>query len=330
MTAPVRLPVGIHDDVPAAVYHADPGASPTLSSSIAKVMLADTPRHAWFAHPRLNPAFEAKSDDKFSLGSVAHELLLGRGGGCYVCCYPDWRTKKAQEERAQALSDGALPILLHQYEQAIDVAQAVCRRMRQIEECLRLFDPFGNPDVARFVNGVAERVLIWQDIGGPLCRAMIDWQGPSETEIWDVKTTGAGLSDDEIARTIVNMGYDLSAAFYLRGLTQLLPQHAGRFKFRWIFVQDEAPFECRVVEPDAAMLTIGDRKAALAIEKWRRCLETDLWPGYPPAVTRVSLPGWAETKWMAVEMSDDDALNFRPSFTPLPDRVSGRLSEIAS
>jgi hypothetical protein len=36
-------------------YHADPCVVPSLSSSIAKILLRESARKAWFSHPRLNP-----------------------------------------------------------------------------------------------------------------------------------------------------------------------------------------------------------------------------------------------------------------------------------
>ena len=73
--------IGIHYSMRAAAYHADPCERPSLSSSIAKILLEKTPRHAWTAHPRLNPDFAAKDESKFDLGTAVHELMLGKGVG---------------------------------------------------------------------------------------------------------------------------------------------------------------------------------------------------------------------------------------------------------
>ena len=39
--------------MPARDYHADPGETPTLSASIAKRIVNESPLHAWLKHPRL-------------------------------------------------------------------------------------------------------------------------------------------------------------------------------------------------------------------------------------------------------------------------------------
>jgi hypothetical protein len=50
----VILTAGIHDTT-AVDYHADPCPEPSLSAHIAALLCARSPRHAWAAHPKLNP-----------------------------------------------------------------------------------------------------------------------------------------------------------------------------------------------------------------------------------------------------------------------------------
>jgi hypothetical protein len=312
-----RVGPGVYDDMAAADYHADPVSDPSLSSSIAKLLIDATPRHAWAAHPRLNPTFAPDDDSKFDLGAAAHEMLLGRGAGFDVVDAANWQTKGAREERARSRAAGRTPILTEQFDRATDMARSVIERLAAIPEAAELAERIPGLIGCCLANGVGERVVVWRDIGGPLCRAMLDFHGPSRADVWDLKTTGVGLSNEALSRLIINLGYDLSAGFYLRGLAQAFPEFAGRFRWRWIFVEDQAPFEVRVIEPNAELLAIGDRKAALAIEKWRRCLETGLWPGYPPTVARIVAPPWAFAKWNERELADDDALNFRPTAAPI-------------
>lgn len=287
---------GIQENISAATYHADRLADvPTLSSSIAKVLLGRTPRHAWHAHPRLNPAFETGDDDKFDLGSAAHEIILGSGAGIDVCDFTDWRTKDAKAARETSRKAGRTPLLVHQYDRAMLVADAA----------------WSHPHVPMFAEeGDAEAVLVWQDMGGPLCRAMLDWWS-GDGLVVDIKTTEVALTDSSLARLIVNCGYDLSAAFYLRGLVALRPELAGRIKFRWLFVETTEPFGTRLIEADPMTLQIGDRKAGLAIAKWKRCLgagvEAAHWPAWSPDIGRIETPPWSESQQIEREMTDPDA-----------------------
>ena len=291
-----RLPLGLHLDVLASDYHSDCAETPSLSSGLAKVLLEATPKHAWLKHPRLNPHFEHGYDDKFDLGSVVHELILGRGGGIEILPaeFTDYRKKDAQQMKADARAAGLTPILAHQYAEAQEIAHQASHALKEIPDCESFFHP----------SAVSEAVIIWQDAGGPVCRAMIDRL--SGFEAWDIKTTSAGLSDAAISRTIVNLGYDVSAAFYLRGLAAL---KGVAFNFRWVFVETDPPYEVRVVEADATTLAIGARKAALAIEKWRKALEHNLWVGYPRHITRSFYPVWAEEQWLQNECDDADFAN---------------------
>ena len=74
---------GIYDGIPENDYHADPvGPAPSLSASIAKLLVLKSPRHAWLAHPRLNKA-KAEEVEKAKrardVGTATHKLVLGAG-----------------------------------------------------------------------------------------------------------------------------------------------------------------------------------------------------------------------------------------------------------
>jgi PDDEXK-like domain of unknown function (DUF3799) len=298
MSVPLRLPPGIHYDIPAAAYHADPCEKPSLSSSIAKVILGKTPKHAWIEHPRLNPDYAArkarrdkKNGDKFDIGSVVHELLLGRGGGLEIIDAEDFRTKDARQRRDDARMAGLTPILAHQYAEAQQIANSATGGLKEM-----------GIDLADNRNH-NETVIVW-DMHGLPCRSMIDSFGPDPTQIWDIKTTNTGLSEAAISRAIVNNGYDLSAAFYLKGMAALFPHLAGRLVFRWIFVETEEPYEIRVVEADATTLHFGDRKANAALEKWCVCMANNEWPGWPRVVTKSVYPAWAENSWLERELEE--------------------------
>jgi len=283
--------IGLHPNISAEAYHLDPAPEPSLSSSIAKVILQQTPRHAWQAHPRLNPQFEPDDDGKFSLGAVAHELLLGKGAGFVVVEESDWRKKSAQEAREAAREAGKRAVLRDGY----DRAWAAAQRARN-----RLFD------AGVMIDSLEREIVgIWQDEGA-WCRCMIDALDVDNLVVYDAKFTSAGLADDTIARQIDTLGYDISAGHYIRGLEALLPGTSGRWRWRWIVVEDAPPHECRIIEADRSTLEIGDRKAATALVKWARCMKTGEWPGYPTEIATGGLTDWAVQKWISREEADPD------------------------
>ena len=59
---------GLYLDVPVDDYFADPLPAPSLTQSIAKIILDHSPLHAWHAHPRLNPNFVRDDPTKFDIG----------------------------------------------------------------------------------------------------------------------------------------------------------------------------------------------------------------------------------------------------------------------
>lgn len=283
---------GVYYDMDAATYHSDPAKEPSLSSSIAKILLSETPKHARLAHPRLNPNAKNLSTRAMDIGSVAHEIILGSGGGFEVSPFDDYRKKDAREWRDEVLERGAMPIKEQDYEAAKKMAVAVHRRVAE------------TPGMERaFVNGTAETVIIWED-DGTLCRAMIDWFDIENLGVTELKTTGLGLSDRAL-QTWIASGLDLQAAFHLRGIEKTAPCLAESVSWRWIFVQTEEPFESRVIELDEMTRAFGDRKAAFAIKTWQRCMTTNIWPGYPRKIERLSYPAWAEASWLAREMEAD-------------------------
>lgn len=309
-------------DMPADAYHADPCATPSLSSSLACTILAQTPRHARQEHPRLTVKPQDDATPQMDLGSVAHELLLGKGGGIAVLDFDNFRTKAAQQAREEAIAAHQTPILATQFAEAQKMVASVRAVMNETQDAEEAFDPdFGH----------SELVAIWQDIGGPMCRAMIDRvlfdELRSTATIYDLKTTSSGLSDRQIMAKIAD-GLDLRAAFYKRGIERLVPDMAGRVRFRWVFVETNEPFEARVIEMDAVTADLGDRKAAYAIEMWRRCLESDKWPGYPRKVERLTYPSWAEHSWLEREMIGDVAIGAVRNVQPV-ERKSSMIGTLA-
>lgn len=284
--------IGFHPDMTAATYHADPAPEPSLSSSIAKILLRDTPRHAFVKHPRLCQDYEPDDDPKFSLGSVAHELLLSRGAGFIVVEADDWRGKEAKAKREEAQAAGLKALLAKDYARAM--------RLVEVTEDRLFAAGFKLDDMER------ELPYFWQDHKSVWCRAMADALDRKTFTVIDFKTTSLGLTDENLARTIDNIGYDLSAGHYIRGLTKLIPESAGRWRWLWVFSEVSQPHECRIVQADKSTLEIGDRKAATAQVIWERCMTAGEWPGYPATIGIAGLPDWSINRWIAREETDPD------------------------
>lgn len=292
------LTPGVYD-MTAEVYHADPCPAPSLSSSVAKLLLDRTPRHAWFAHPRLNPAHEEEHNAAFDLGTAAHDLLLCGEGRFAVIDAADWRTNAAKEERDEAYERGLTPLLVDQMER---VKLMVSLARLQLDQHEQARDAFS--------DGQPERTLVWQE-GGIWCRCKLDWMPnkPGPARIFpDYKTTGDSAHPDEWGtRQLFNLNYDVQAAFYRRGIRAVFGIENAHF---WFVVQEtSAPYALSVVSPTPAALAMADRKVTEAIRMWGWCLQNDRWPGYPNQTAFVDPPAWQEKKWLDREDRDGTSVD---------------------
>lgn len=286
--------------MPAAAYHADCAPQPSLSRSIAVTILEKTPLHAWMAHPRLGGGDEDQRKRKLDVGSVAHELMIGQGRGIHVITaankagdpVENYQTKAAQEERDEALEGGLTPVLQCDLARADKMVDAVRSRLAKISGA-----------EGAFQDGIGEAVAIWRDPVGVFGRCMFDWWGPTEYDLWDLKTTAGGLSDREIANRIAE-GLDVQAAWYTRGLSILRPDLIGRATFNFVFVEDKPPHEVRVVRLTGEQRHLGDRRAVTAAVWFAECLRRDDWPGYAPKISSVESPPWIATRWEERETAD--------------------------
>lgn len=277
-----------HDD-----YIRDPSPVPSLSASIAKILLTRSPIHAWMAHPRLNPNWKQEVKEEFDLGTAAHALLLEgvdkmevfnpadfpnlKGGGVAT----GWTNKAIREARDAARAAGKIPVLLDQ----ANALQAM------VTEAKRAFS--ANPDLAGYTltgeGGDSEHPILWHE-GETYFRAKLDRVSQDRKLICDYKTTDCA-EPEVFLRQIVNMGYDVQAAMYMRAL-QKQAEH-----FVFVVQEVEAPYACSFVGMTPAFLDLGARKLEAAIAIWKQCMATGVWPGYPDRVCYMDAPAWEMAKW---------------------------------
>lgn len=290
-TATTVLGPGIHA-IPAERYHEDPCEQPSLTSTIARILATDSPLHAWTAHPRLNPAFENTEAGHFDLGTAAHSLLLEGEANVEVCDFDSWRTKAAQEQRDAAYEAGKQPLLTHQWVELERMVQAAGKQLEAV-----------NADPVIFAAGHAEQTLIWTE-GDVTCRARLDWLHDDNTAIDDYKTTSRSANPESFSRTLFNMGYDVQAAMYLRGLEALTGMSA---QWRWVVQETTPPYALSVVAMTPQALSLANEKVEYAITRWRECRASGRWPGYPTQVCYAELPGWMDAAWLEKEAKEAEA-----------------------
>lgn len=292
----MTLQPGIHYDIAARDYHQDCAPSPSLSSGIAKLIIEQSPKHAWTAHPKLNPAFEPDDSTKFDIGNVSHKLLIGRGKEIVRLEFDSWRTKEAQAMREKASAQGQLAVLTKDYETATQMVAAARAQL----VAARLGDAFAPGE------GHGEVVILWEE-DGIFLRTMIDWLSADKVIVWDLKTSAANLAPHVVGNKIAEDGWDVQAAMIERGLDVLDPALAGRRRFRFIALENYPPYGLVPVELTEAHLTMGRKKLAVAVALWRMCITAGQWPGYPNKIIYPETPPWAETRWLQREADYHDS-----------------------
>ena len=290
----MTLPAGIHHAVPEATYRNEPGSVPALSQSIAKILLAKSPAHAWLAHPRLNPAWKPDGDTKFDVGNTVHKLMLGRGREIVVVDADDWRTKIAKEARDAALAEHKLAVLPHTMERAEAMVEAARSQLRA-----RGYGTDWDPD-----KDCGEVVVRAQAETGHWLTAMIDWL-PSTTRIWDWKTSAMSVHPDNLGRLMASGDWPLQAAMHERILNIIDPGNIGRREHRFVAQEITPPYALSVVRMTEAHMTVGRVQVARAEAIWARCMATDTWPPYPVEDQLPEYPAWALARAME-EPSDTD------------------------
>jgi PDDEXK-like uncharacterized protein DUF3799 len=306
---------GIYTDMTAAQYFADPAPEPSLTQSIAKVLIERSPAHARLEHPRLNPDYrhdDEAYDKAKAIGNAAHKLMIGRGKEVNIIAIPartkvgskvikseteivdatDFRTDDAKQVRDDLLAAGKVPILAKHHKSARDLANTI-RGGLDMAGCLDAF-----------YKGHGEVVIVWEE-DGIWFRSMIDWM-VSPTELYDLKTGGVSAAPHAIPYRMVDQGWDVQAAMQERGLDVLDPASAGRRRFRFVAVENEPPFALTVHELSESVMTMGRKKLQHAVGIWRHCMEHGEWPAYPPLIHVPEYPGFKEAQWLDREMQQFD------------------------
>lgn len=290
------IEAGIHLNMTAAEYFRDPAPCPSLTQSIAKILIERSPLHAWHAHPRLGAKERSTVEEPYvsaqAIGNAAHKLFLGRGKEVVIIEANDFRTNAAKETRDAVTAEGRVPILAKHHGRAVAMVKAAKEHLA----------PLG---LAEF-SGEAEVVIAWEE-NGVWMRSMVDKLSTSRTLVVDLKTSGMSCAPHGIGRMMEAAGWDVQAAMHERGLNALDPDSAGRRRHLFIAQENELPYALTIAELGEGVLTMGRKKLEMAATIWRACIENDRWPGYPTGIVHPEYPGWAETQWLGREIEHEQS-----------------------
>lgn len=257
-------------DMPEAKYHAHPGS---LSHSGAKLILPPScPAKYRWQQDHGRPPKKA-----WDIGHAAHKLVLGTGPELVLIDRPRWDTNEVKAQLAEIRAAGKVPLKRGEWDAVHDMANAISQHPLASE----LFNP---------ANVRIEQSLFWtDDATGVARRARLDAWGVDA--IVDYKTTQSA-EPTNIAKAIYQYRYHMQGGWYLDA-AEAVGQPAKRFLL--VFQETEPPYLVTVAEPDETALYIGRQLNAQALEIYRDCVESGVWPGYSDHdIELVGLPGWAE------------------------------------
>lgn len=279
---------GVYDGLPNDVYHGDPVPGGSLSYSGAKRLLPPScpARFKWERDNGRPPKPE------FDFGHAAHKLVLGVGDDLVLLDVGDFKTKAAREERDAAYAAGKVPITLVEYAKV----EAMAAALRAHPVASALFDPDR--------GGKPEQSLFWADRRtGVKRRARFDWL-PAPTSgrmiIPDYKTAKSA-DPSEFDRAMHAYAYHQQSDWYRDGAISLgLCGDDAMFVF--VVQEKDPPYVVTVIQPDQTAMAIGRLLNREAIDIYRKCVETDNWPGYSDDVEIVGVPRWVERRYTDQEL----------------------------
>jgi len=255
-------------------YRADPCETPSLSQSIAKILVSQSERHARDAHPRLGGK-PFRTTHAMDVGTICHALMLGKPlPEVELIPFDDYKTKLARERRDEAIARGVIPLKNKEYgEQGSLVSSA-----QIIREKLRHIGIWFEPEHC-------EVAMFWSK-NGCQCKARIDnIEGPKAL---DLKFTECA-HPDFIDRQVKSMGYDIQHAAYTEAIRELVSVDSdGQDDFTLLFCETSEPYCITPARLSHEAAMIGKMKWQYAQRRWAECLATNVWREYvEPGATHV-------------------------------------------
>jgi exodeoxyribonuclease VIII len=218
----------------------------------------------------------ALHSNSMQLGSVVHCLYLEPDNFNKIYgVIPediDRRTKQGKQDWAswEAKNKDKFALRTSVYVEAMNIVARLSDYMGSASDLMGA----GHAEVSAFFQ-----------LEGVACRARLDYLS-HDGIIWDLKTT-RDISD--FHNSFARYGYHRQAAFYLLALKMLNEPVKG---FKTIVVETSEPFESAVFEYDRDALLVGKQEIDLAIDQYKKCVDSDKWPMRYQELEKLSLPGW--------------------------------------
>ena len=263
-------------------YHAGEG----ISSSDLKQLLKSP------AHYRASKLEPIEPTPQMVLGTVFHALMLEPESFEADFAVGNHKIRSGKEyDKTVADNPGKTIITVAQYDAAkamVDSYQSQCQ---------------DNPELAQLNEGLKEMAFYWQcGETGATCKVKPDIITAGGGSIVDVKTA-SDASFDAFQKQMVDLQYFVSAAYYLRGVAEVLRlgvnvPHVTEAPtgFKFIVIETKEPYPVAIYKLAPKALEFGNALVDKALQVYAESVATDTWPGYSKESLEMDLPNWAYFK----------------------------------
>lgn len=270
------------EGMPAKNYHSDPCGIPSLSSSMAADFITKTPRHVWSNSRVLNPDFVEEESESMATGTLMHDLVLLGENSAELLDFEDFRKNEAKEARDKAIRMGKIPVLRKKWPPYEAMRKALFKQIAEHKDY---------PDALQ--GGLFEASLFWHEDGVNF-RYRFDHVNFETGWVDDYKTTGTSI-EQWIKSHLFGGAKDVQCEMGTRGY--LAYKGVKPKGFRYVVQETYAPYCMAIVMLDAHAEVLASERLDWVATKWKRCLEKNIWPGYPKHTLAVNMPSWVESEW---------------------------------
>lgn len=298
-------------EIPMSEYHTDPVVVPSLSCSIAKLLVRKTPKHAWQAHARFG-AVGIVPTSVMDDGSAVHAMMAGQDyliQAITTVFGPKTKRKEliglpvtgyasdaAQEERDAIREAGKIPVLHGRLPELMACKAAAVEQLKLADDGHVFLAPGRNE-----ITAVAREGDVW-------LRCLVD-RLPNERGLppGDLKCTGMSAAPGDWERRL-RSEYAFQDAFYRRVLRGA--EGVDRPPMRFCVVELDPPHGVVINAADTILRSIAEAEVERAVQRWRMCTTTNKWPCYAPHTAWVEAKSWQIDEAEAAEQREDFADKF--------------------
>jgi len=281
------IPLGIHRDIPASVYHDEPGASASRLKTI---------HNSTAAHLKLEMENPVVPTWEMNLGNIIHPRILEPGKPIpALAIEPEtyvvpegYDGSRGTPKTGDIVAWNGRTSYCRKWRKEQEAAGKIVVTAKIMDEIDRCVDRVMQHHEAReLLEGADTEVTIrWETECGFQCKARLDMV-PRGSFLGDLKTTD-DASQRGFERKVLSMGYHLQAAFYLDGWEAMGDREFTGFRF--VAYERETGL-VSVNQMSAELIAEGRIAYEAALEKFIAATRTGIWPAYPGLQT-IDVPRW--------------------------------------